>query len=547
MLRAATVLAAVLTLAVPAGAYARADEKSRAGGVGASAPVPGGRTFVISGRGWGHGVGMSQYGALGFAMRGTPYARILAHYYRGTTLGAAPIARVRVLLRTGAQTLTVSSELPFRVRDGAGTLHQLTGGTYRFGRGLQLSVDGTQPKALPGPLFFTPGAVPLELGGKPYRGALDVAVEKGKLRAINHVGLEQYLYGVVPDEVPPHWAAEALKAQAVVARSYALAVRKTGAFDLYDDTRSQVYGGVDSEEPSTNAAVDATAKQVLTYGGKIATTFFFSTSGGRTAAVADVWNSQPIPYLVSVQDPYDSISPHHSWGPFRFTPTRLEKVLKVPGRLLDVRTNVNASGRADDVIAVGTGGESTTDAGAVRRELGLRSTWFRFGVLGLDKPAAAVLYGSQARLTGIARGLGTATLEQRVSTTIWERAAIVKPASDGTIAVTVKPTATTEYRLATGKAPSPSVRLAVAPVVRLRPPTDATSLAGLARPVLAGTSVTVQRRDGATWRNVATAKVDRRGNFVAKLQLVPGTYRARYAPGRGFVAGTSKVLEVVAA
>ena len=547
MLRIAIVVTAMLALAVPASASARTDAGStQASSRAAPAPVPGGRTFVVTGRGWGHGVGMSQYGALGFALRGTPYAKILAHYYPGTVRAAAPVTKVRVLLRAAAGTVTVSSQLAFRVRDGAGTLHQLEAGSYRFGPALKLSVGGDEPKALPGPLFFSPGAVPLQLDGKPYRGSLDIAVEKGKLRAINHVGLEQYLYGVVPDEVPPHWAAEALKAQAVVARSYALAVKKTGPFDLYDDTRSQVYGGVRAEETSTTAAVDATARQVLTYGGKVATTFFFSTSGGRTAAIADVWNSQPIPYLVSVPDPYDSISPHHSWGPFRFTPERLEKALKAKGRLLDVRTSVNNSGRANQVVAVGTAGESTIDAAIVRRTLDLRSTWFRVGVLGLDKPAAPVTYGGAATLTGVARGLGIVTLEQRVSATIWERAAAVKPLANGTVAVLVKPTATTEYRLATGKTPSPSVRVSVAPLVRLRAPVNSTSLSGLARPVLPGTAVTVQRREGATWRNVATAKVDQQGNFVAKLELVPGTYRARYAPGGGFIAAASKVLEVVA-
>ena len=102
--------------------------------------------------------------------------------------------------------------------------------------------------------------------------------------------------------MPKTWLPEALKAQAVAARSYALAVRKTtGAFDVYPDTRSQVYGGVNAESPTTTAAVDATVGGVLTYGGKIATTYFFSTSGGRTAAINDVWKSAPVPYLVSVQ------------------------------------------------------------------------------------------------------------------------------------------------------------------------------------------------------------------------------------------------------
>ena len=93
----------------------------------------------------------------------------------------------------------------------------------------------------------------------------------------------------MPAEVPDDWPAEALKAQAVVARSYALSHLHGGAFDLYPDTRSQVYLGVPEEEDSTNAAVNATAGQVVLYNGKVASTYYHSTSGGRTASIADVW------------------------------------------------------------------------------------------------------------------------------------------------------------------------------------------------------------------------------------------------------------------
>ena len=217
------------------------------------------------------------------------YGQILAHYYRSTTLGKAPVARIRVLLGEGKKALAVASDSPFSVRDGSGTVHQLQPGPYAFGPALKVKVDPSQPaKALPGPLVFLPGSTPLKYGGKQYRGQLQVNASK-TLQLVNSVGLEPYLYGVVPREVPFHWPVEALKAQAVVARSYALAVRKTGAYDVYADTRSQVYGGIAAERPTTNAAVDATAGQVLLYEGKVATTFFFSTSGGRTASIEDVW------------------------------------------------------------------------------------------------------------------------------------------------------------------------------------------------------------------------------------------------------------------
>ena len=270
----------------------------------ARAPAASSATFIVTGRGWGHGVGMSQWGALGFARRGYSYERILAHYYPGTVLTKAPVARVRVLLVEGRRSLTVSSAASFRVTDGAGKRYRLRAGKHRLGPDLRLELPGkNRPQRLPAPLTLVPGQVPLELGRR-YRGSIQVSVVDGKLRAINFVGLEAYLYGVVPDEVPHTWPPEVLKAQAVAARSYALVTRKSGAFDLYADTRSQVYGGVDAETFPTTAAVDATAGRILAYRGQIAVTYFFSTSGGRTAAIQDAWpGSRPVPYLVSCRIP----------------------------------------------------------------------------------------------------------------------------------------------------------------------------------------------------------------------------------------------------
>lgn len=541
----AALVALIAVAAVAAGTGdAREGSRSHAARAGA-APPP---VFLIAGRGWGHGVGMSQYGAYGFAQKGIGYARILAHYYPGTSLAAARVSKVRVLLTSGKRSVTVSSTVPLRVRDASGTTHDVDATRVVVTPALKVKIRGeAKPQALPGPLSFSGVGGAVALNGKPYRGSLDVDVEKVKLRVINAVGLEQYLYGVVPDEVPPHWPVEALKAQAVVARSYALAVKKTGAFDLYADVRSQVYGGVASEEPSTNAAVDATARQVLSYGGRVATTFFFSTSGGRTANVTDVWpGSRPTPYLVSVPDPYDSISPHHTWGPFRFAPETLAKALKVRGKLLDVETVVNASGRVSTVTATGTEGTSSMIGGDVRRTLGLRSTWFRIGVLALDPPKATPLvYGGRATITGRVRGLGAAALEQQVSSSIWEKAAVVKPAENGTFAVQVAPASSTTYRLAVGKVATGGVRIGVAPLVKLRPVTGDTQLRGFVRPLLPGASVAVQRLAGPVWKTVATAKIDGGGNFVATLKLAPGTYRARVSPTRGFSAGISAVVEVV--
>jgi stage II sporulation protein D len=420
--------------------------------------------FVITGRGWGHGVGLSQYGALGYARQGAGFEEILAHYYQGTELTQAPVKRIRVLLAAAAKTLDVGSAAPFRVRDALGDLYELDAGTQRFGSGLRLKETGKKKLTqLQGPLVFLPGDEPLTLKGRAYRGELRVTVDKARLRAINSLGLEAYLYGVVPSEMPHHWPLEALKAQAVAARSYALATRRTGDFDVYSDVRSQVYRGIPEEEAPTNEAIDETAGLVVTYKGEVAHTYFFSTSGGRTATVTDVWpSSKPMPYLVSVSDPYDSISPYHRWGPLVLTAKTARKQLKVPAPLRDLQATITGSGRVGALIALGPTGETEVKAGEVRRLLRLRSTWFRVGMLALATPEAPLELGHQLTLSGIARGLAGVTLEQRAPGSPWAPLAKVKPGAGGAFAVAVKPDVTTQYRLAAGTVRSTAVRVVVA-------------------------------------------------------------------------------------
>src|SRR6266545_4902358 len=229
-MRRTLVLVSVFLLVAGSAAHARTSALAQ--------PVPpGAATFLVTGHGWGHGVGLSQYGAYGYAQKGVGYENIVLHYFVGTTIGDAPVSRVRVLLASGTKSLKIGSSEDFRVRDATGVVRDVVAGTYTLTPALKLKLDGqNQARALPGPLLFQPGAAPLALKHR-YRGSIQVDVTSGSLRAINMVGLEQYLYGVVPSEMPYTWHPEALKAQAVAARSYALATRKTGAFDLYPDTR----------------------------------------------------------------------------------------------------------------------------------------------------------------------------------------------------------------------------------------------------------------------------------------------------------------------
>ena len=514
------------------------------------APPPSGPSFFVVGRGWGHGVGLAQYGAYGYALHGWTYDRIVSHYYPGTTLGRAALRRVRVLLVPGAKRVVVSSRTPIAVRDGTGKAHRLAAGRYSLGPGLRLKLPtSTEAKALPGPIVFSPVGVgaSLALRGRGYRGSLRVSGGKA-VRVVNVVRLEPYLWGVVPSEMPDRWPAEALKAQAVVARTYALTHRqKGGDFDLYPDTRSQVYGGIPAESDPTREAVNATAGEVVLYKGELAQTFFFSSSGGRTANVEDVWyTAKPTPYLVSVPDPYDTLSPYHNWGPLRFSAARLGRKLGVRGALLDVRSDTAASGRVRSLTLVGANGERILTGSKVRKALGLRSTWFTIGMLSLTPRSSPVLYGTQIRLAGIARGVPRVTLESRPYGGVWKQLAPLR-SRNGRVAATLSPKLTTDYRISAGLIRSGVVRLAVAPSVRLTTSTDRTTFSGLVKPLLPGASVQVQRQSGGTWTTIARTTVGAGGTFSAPVNVTPGVYRARVVAGKGFAVGLSPALQVVSA
>ena len=358
------------------------------------------------------------------------------------------MARIRTQLADGLRAVTISSDGPFRMRDGTGGLHELAAGAYRFGADFNFQLaEGEQPTALTGPLRFLPGTALLRFQ-RPYRGVLDVASTGKRLSVVNDVGLDAYVRGVVSREMPRDWPLEAVKAQAVAARSYALAQRRAGAFDVYADTRDQVYGGVAAETPVGNAATDGTRRQALFFDGKVATTFFFSTSGGQTASVGDVFSgARQIPYLRSVPDPYDSLSPYHTWGPVAIGAARASKLLGVAG-VTDLRP-IPATGRAREVVVVGRNGEFAFAAPVIRRALELRSTWFRVGVLSLT--------ASGRTLTGSVSRLKSATLERRVAGGVWEAGPPLELRPDGTFELAVEPGG---YRLAAGDARGAPVSVA---------------------------------------------------------------------------------------
>ena len=507
--------------------------------------------FVVSGRGYGHGVGMSQYGAYGQALAGRTYEQILAHYYTGTQIGKAGRKELRVLLAEGRRAVTVSSAVPYTAVDVSGLVYRLPKGSLTLRADLSLPSDAG-PVAAIQPLVLRPGRkAPLSLDGKPYRGKLELVPQGDFVRVVNVVALESYLQGVVAGEVPFSWPADALKAQAVAARSYAIAsLLKGKPFDLYADVRSQVYLGVAGEKPSTTKAVLDTTGQVVLYGGRVATTYYFSSSGGKTASAADVFGFA-VPYLVSRPDPWDKLSPYNHWGPVLIGARTVQSKLGAEGRVLDARGVATPSGRLRTVTLDTTTGSEQVPATLVRTALGLRSTWVAIGVLRLDRPSrGAVVFGSSTHLSGVGRGLGTPRLASSPDGAAWTTVVTVAPGGAGELAFDVSPTRTTRYRLEAEGGASPALLVQVAPRLTLAKPTALAPgvLTGTIKPKLPGAQIAIERRKGSSWVLVGETVADVTGAFELELDAAvpPGSYRARSAPTSGFVAGMSSTVQVVA-
>jgi stage II sporulation protein D len=335
--------------------------------------------WVVKGRGWGHGVGMSQYGAYGLAEHGRGYRKIIHHYYRNTKIGQAGSSSIKVLLGSGSDAVSFR-----KARAACGKRLRRRRG-YRFkrsGSDVILQRAGGGRFANCGRSGIASGGGSVRIGDKGvYRGKLKAKVSDGGLLVINPVGLQAYVKGVVPNEVPSSWPKAALQAQAVAARSYALATSGEGDFDVYDDIRSQVYGGKDSETERTNRAAKRTSGEVVRHGKQVATTYFFSTSGGQTESVENGFpGASPAGYLKSVSDPYDGASPYHTWK-VSFSQDEIESKLSghFSGRLRKIRVLERGdSPRIVTARVVGSNGSSRVSGPGLQALLDLRSNWARF-------------------------------------------------------------------------------------------------------------------------------------------------------------------------
>jgi len=358
-------------------------------------PVPATGKLALTGHGYGHGHGMSQYGAQGAALQGLTYSQIVDFYYPGTTLGniSGPI---RVLISADTDNeVQVSPATGLSVREvGTGTTWALprTAGitTWRLRNTVSGATaldyyDGSWHVLHPGGRvisgdgeFFRTGNANLTLqvggGTRVYRGALRLS----STNTVNVLGLDDYVMGVVPREMPASWQPAAVRAQAVAARTYAAYERDHphgSTYQLCDTSSCQVYGGRSDEDTRSNQAVVDTAGKALLYGGKPAFTQFASSSGGWLSA-----GSQP--YLVAKADPYDDFSgnPQHTWK-ITLTRAQIQKAYPSLGTLRRVLISQRDghgtwSGRVEQMKLDGSKKDVSLTGDAFRSKFGLKSSWF---------------------------------------------------------------------------------------------------------------------------------------------------------------------------
>ena len=455
-------------------------------------------TFYVRGAGNGHGVGMSQYGAYGYALHGKDYRWILAHYYQGTTLSVTnPNQIVRVLVSSGRSSATFSGAAHAgskRLNPAVTyTVHPLADGSLKL-----IDHSGKKVGIFHAPLTITgPGPLTLAAAGT-YRGTLVFRSDgSGGVQTVDALRLDDYVRGVVSWEMPAGWAPEALKVQAVAARTFAITAGPAGAdFDLFADTRSQMYGGVAAETPATDAAVAATTGQIVTYRGVPAITYFSASSGGHTENVENVWpRATPEPWLRGVPDPYDGVAgnPYHRWGYDLSLDAAASKLGSlVRGKLIGVQVvRHGVSARIVAAEVVGTKGRTRVAGSELQRVFGLRSTWAVFTTITTFPAMTAATLGTPAS-DDVPKGSG----ELFTDIGLQVRLALMPLVNDlvggGTVA---------------------GVRGTVFPA----PPAERTQAA----------TVAIQVSVGHGWRTLTHARLGAGGTYAVTVPA-PGTYRVVY-------------------
>ena len=389
------------------------------------------------------------------------------------------------------------------------------------------------------PLVVRPGkATPLSLDGRQYRGKLEVAPQGRFLRIVNVTPLEGYLQGVVANEMPHSWPLEALKAQAVAGRSYALAtIVKGKSFDLYSDVRSQVYEGVAGEQPRTTEAVRATAGQVLPPRRQARDDLLLlelgREDGERTRRLR---NRRPVPPVETrpvgqglALPPLGARADRRAHASVQARPRRpcagcrrrrdTLRTTSLLHRPVCERPLEDAGG------APAYGPRAPLDVGHDRRAPARRACRAR----GLRRRCATHRHRARAPAPVLASSQGGST---------WTPVGPLQRETSGVASLVVKPERTLRYRIEVSGAASPPILLRVAPRVQLAQAADGTGLTGTVRPRLAGATVFVERRRGSSWTQVAQTTVDKAGAFRVELAVLPGSYRARVVRDGGFRRGS---------
>ena len=351
-------------------------------------------TVTIATTGWGHGVGLSQYGARNRAAAGQSYRTIVQHYYPGTSFANA-YGNLRVLI-----TADTSRDVVVLARPGLKAASLGAHKTWRLPskyRGKAITLWRIQPqgkrsrisfrvgswhvwRSAKGDAQFSAGSQPTVLvtpkGRAAYRGALRSTSTNasGTSRdTVNVLPVDSYLRGVVPSEVPASWPAAAVRAQAVAARTYAIYERRahrTRYYDLCDTAHCQVYRGFKKEHPNATAAVRATARKVLMYGGRPAFTQFSASNGGWSVA-------GQFPYLRAREDTFDHGIPGDPKGR-DFSAAAITRNWPGIGDLvsIDVTARDPADQRVTEVTVVGTNFTQTVSGAQLKSWLDLNSTLF---------------------------------------------------------------------------------------------------------------------------------------------------------------------------
>jgi stage II sporulation protein D len=311
---------------------------------------------------------------------------------------APPVENIRVAIIRNAALVTIDGDGLLIVRENGAAVALRPPVTVKQGRDT-ISVDGVTYRRL---LFSAASAV--YINGKPYRGVAEISPGDKGLLVVNDLPLEEYLVGLINCEISSAWPIEAVKAQAVIARTYALnrkQARKGSPYHLESSVMDQVYNGCEIEDSRARRGVSETAGEVLVYHGAIIQAFYHSNCGGRTEAAENVWGAS-LPYLKGVDCQYCLTSQASAWEQ-KLSLKEIEEKLRTAGikvgTVSDIRNGVlNNRGRLKNIVMISSRGEVSVTGDQFRKAIG-------YGIIKSTKVTIRVANG-EAFFSGFGNGHG---------------------------------------------------------------------------------------------------------------------------------------------